>query len=130
MKITEMELPARADLLGVVRLAVAGAGHVSRFNLDELEDLKLIVAEACYQVFEGGVGINCRLQIRTCLSSDTTRVIVSLVHGDTEREASHGLSQGLGLTLLKHLVDEISFHSNRRMTVLEMTRLRVRPSLN
>lgn len=129
VKRTEMELPARPDLLGVVRLAVAGAGHVMRFNLDELEDLKLIVAEACYQVCEGGVGKNSRLKVSTCLSDDTTHIVVSLTHEDASRKASEGLSQGLGLTLLRYLVDEINFRTNRGKTTLELTRGRSR-SLN
>lgn len=43
----EMRIPADARWVRVVRLAAAGVASVLNFSIDEIEDIKLAVAEAC-----------------------------------------------------------------------------------
>jgi serine/threonine-protein kinase RsbW len=43
----EMQIPARAEWVRVVRLATAGVASRAGFAYDDIEDIKLAVAEAC-----------------------------------------------------------------------------------
>ncbi|MFS8513265.1 MAG: anti-sigma B factor RsbW, partial [Planifilum fulgidum] len=43
----ELTIPAKADFVGVVRLAVSGIASRMGFSYDDIEDLKVAVAEAC-----------------------------------------------------------------------------------
>ena len=43
----ELHIPSRAEWVGVARLAVAGIAQPLEFSIEDVEDLKLAVAEAC-----------------------------------------------------------------------------------
>jgi serine/threonine-protein kinase RsbW len=43
----ELTIPAKAQYVGVVRLTVSGIANRMGFDYDEIEDMKLAVAEAC-----------------------------------------------------------------------------------
>lgn len=46
----EMKVPAKAEYVGVVRLTVSGIANRMGFSYDEIEDIKVAVAEACTNV--------------------------------------------------------------------------------
>ena len=52
----EMRIPARAEWVRVVRLATAGVAARLGFSYDDVEDLKLAVAEACNNAILHGNG--------------------------------------------------------------------------
>ena len=43
----EIRFPSRSEYVGVVRLAVSGIAQRCNFTMDEIEDLKIAVTEAC-----------------------------------------------------------------------------------
>jgi serine/threonine-protein kinase RsbW len=45
--VVELRIPCRAEWVAVARLAVAGVANRLRFSVEEIEDVKLAVAEAC-----------------------------------------------------------------------------------
>ena len=45
--VVELQIPARAEWVAVARLAVAAVASRQRFSVDEIEDIKLAVAESC-----------------------------------------------------------------------------------
>ncbi len=59
-------LPARPEMVGVARLTAASLAGVIDFTLDEIEDLKIAVAELCHQLIgpegnEGSISLTYRL---------------------------------------------------------------------
>ena len=46
-EVISMRFPADTEYLSAIRLAVSGVAGVMDYNLDEIEDLKSCVAEAC-----------------------------------------------------------------------------------
>ncbi len=76
----DFELPAAPEFISVVRLMVAGMGNSLAFNVEELENLKLAVGEACYQLFLSGVSDRSRLLVRSRMTSPGFKVRVSLLH--------------------------------------------------
>ena len=48
----EIRFPSRREYVGVVRLAISGIAQRCNFTIDEIEDLKIAVTEACTNVIE------------------------------------------------------------------------------
>ena len=52
----QLRIPSRAEWVSVARLAVAGIAHRIEATIDEVEDLKLAVAEACTNCIQHAQG--------------------------------------------------------------------------
>ena len=50
LDVIELKIPAKADYVGVVRLLVSGLANRMGFAYDDIEDVKVAVAEACTNV--------------------------------------------------------------------------------
>jgi len=48
----EMKVPAKAEYVGVIRLSVSGIANRMGFNYEDIEDLKVAIAEAVTNVVE------------------------------------------------------------------------------
>jgi len=55
--VVELRIPARAEWVAVARLAAAAVGSRMRFSVDEIDDLKLAIAEACTNIIQRSEGI-------------------------------------------------------------------------
>ena len=137
----EMRLPARAEWVRVVRLATAGVASRVGFSYDEVEDIKLAVAEACnnaiihsttditpgastplitiyWQVLPGGVRIS--------ISDEGRLDPPGIVRKSTPQadETLHELPEsGMGLLLIESLMDEVEHQSGPDLdTTIHMTK--------
>ena len=136
----EMRLPASAAWVRVVRLATAGVASRVGFSYDEVEDIKLAVAEACnnaiihstidptpgastprimvyWQVLPGGVRISVADEGRL----DPPGIIRSTPAAD---ENSDELPEsGMGLILIEGLMDKVEHESGPDLdTTIHMTK--------
>lgn len=108
-----LKLPGDPKYVGIVRLAVSGLASRLQFTYEDVEDLKLAVAEACTHAIEHGHGqeisVECQVQdafLSLCVS-----------HKGTIPEEN----DDLGVFLIKSLMDEVNFqHSNGQGTRLFM----------
>lgn len=118
-----LELPCLPQYLLVARLTAGGCGHRARLSLEDIEDLKVAVAEACTNV------INHAFDDRT--SPAARKMIVRFMPGNDElkvevedegkgfdpdqiaREKRDGLEGGggLGFGLMRELTDSLKIES-------------------
>jgi serine/threonine-protein kinase RsbW len=134
----EMRIPARAEWVRVVRLATAGVAARLGFSYDDVEDLKLAVAEACNNaILHGNAGVRNVdndaslpfVTVKWAVFSDRLRISVSdqgrldnLVLPASPTSAAQSESDGdelsaelpeggMGLLLIQSLMDEVSQES-------------------
>jgi serine/threonine-protein kinase RsbW len=136
-EVVSVEIPARADLLALVRLVVGNvAAYVLELSDERIDDLRLAVSEACANSIEaygdapdGTVTVSCEV--------DDDMVVVSVVdHAGgfdpaalrTAPPPTHPerleFERGLGIPLIRALVDEAHFDASPAGTTV---RLVVRP---
>ena len=136
----EMRIPARPEWVRVVRLATAGVAARLGFSYDEVEDLKLAVAEACNNaILHGNAGMSStpntplpQVTIRWKISPDRLRISVSdegrlnegalplLAKTSVPNELPEG---GMGLILIQSLMDEVEHEFGPHAdTTLHMTK--------
>jgi serine/threonine-protein kinase RsbW len=73
-----LTLPANSAYLSVLRTATAGLAARLQFTLDEIEDLRIAVDEACAMLLAGGESDDAELNCRFVLASDQITVTVSV----------------------------------------------------
>jgi serine/threonine-protein kinase RsbW len=114
-ELVELRIPARAEWVALARLAAATVANRLRFSIDEIEDVKLAVAEACAAVIQHeGHGEFIQLSCEALGDSLRVRVHDSGRHGVHAAEHAHmnfdeARIAGLGIFLIRTLMDEVSY---------------------
>jgi serine/threonine-protein kinase RsbW len=124
----ELRIPSRAEWVGVARLAVAGIASRLHFSIEDIEDLKLAVAEACTNCIQhaaesDSVAITCQM------FSDKIVIVVedhgrSATAGElAPRRLGEPQVGGLGIFLIRSLMDDVEYELNPETgTRLTMTK--------
>lgn len=134
-ELVELRIPARPDWVALARLAAATVANRLRFSIEEIEDVRLAVAEACAAVIQHE-GHGEFIQLTCEALDDSLRVRVH----DSGRHGGHVAKQermnfdqarvaGLGIFLIRTLMDEVSYdvHPQLGTDLLMVKRSAVRP---
>lgn len=133
-EIVELEIPARPDFLSLARLVITGAATIEpTFGDDRVEDLRLAVSEACTNAIEAHAhsGRDDRIVIRCDLAEDRIEVAVTDHGGGFDPDDTAGApdaddpdrleyESGLGIPLMRILVDETEFQVSPSGTVVRL----------
>lgn len=120
-----LEIPARPEFVSVVRLVVATAAKTRRLvDDDRVDDLKLAVSEACTNAIEASGAIGSDGRVRVAVEEDLDCLVVTVadnglgfdptdipVHPPVTDPDRLNFERGLGIPLMRTLVDEVSFES-------------------
>ena len=124
----ELKIPAKAEWVAVARLAIAAVANRLNFSIEDIEDVKLAVAEACTHCIQQGgrndaIWITCEtepemLTIRVRDEQNRVRpTVVSDGGTDDQRLGS------LGVFLIRSLMDSVDYDVDpERGTSLVMTK--------
>src|SRR5579872_7000384 len=123
--VVELRIPARAEWVAVARLAAAAVGSRMRFSVDEIDDLKLAIAEACTNCIQRSEGIEYS-DIRWHAEPAFLRVTVGGDGRGSKLESVKAGAEdprvgGLGVFLIRSLMDEVEYdldpNSGPRLTM-------------
>jgi serine/threonine-protein kinase RsbW len=97
-----LKIPGKPEFVGVVRLAISGLASRLKFSYEDVEDLKLAVAEACSHAIAHGKGqdisIECKVQNSALYVSVSDK---GEDHQDQEED--------MGIFLIRSLMDEVHY---------------------
>jgi serine/threonine-protein kinase RsbW len=128
MNNVRLVIPAQAEYMDVVRLCLYGIATKSGFSYEEIEDMKVAVAEACNNAVlhaypeqsEGVIEISFEQQDTSFmvkvkdfgLSFNHTKALehAAPIQADEVKELKVG---GLGIYLMKALMDEVSVQTDQ-----------------
>lgn len=100
-------LPAQPKNVRVARLTLAAIASRLPFNVDQTEDMKLALAEACNNVIEHAKETK-DLEIKFESNANKLTIIVTDQGQGFEPEKMDE-TKGLGLVFIKSLMDEVEF---------------------
>ncbi|HEY1977222.1 MAG TPA: ATP-binding protein [Candidatus Baltobacteraceae bacterium] len=113
--LVELRIPSRAEWVALARLAVAAVANRLRFSIEDIEDIKLAVAEACTAVIQHErhgefIDLTCEtssngLRVRV---RDAGRQALSRENGKT-MDLDEARIAGLGVFLIRTLMDEVAY---------------------
>jgi serine/threonine-protein kinase RsbW len=126
--VVELRIPSKAEWVAVARLAVAAVANRLNFSIEDIEDVKLAVAEACTNCIQHGGGSE-QIQI-TCETAPDGLTIRVCDFGRGARPAGtepgsidEARVGGLGVFLIRSLMDSVEYDVNPdRGTNLVMTK--------
>lgn len=110
-----MSLPCKPEYVGVARLTVSAIANRMGFNIEEIEDIKVAVAEACTNAIKHGKDEKFDLDIDIYLNKLQILIKDSGKGYDTKQLKSPDLQNpkegGLGIFIIKTLMDEVELKS-------------------
>lgn len=128
MAVVELRIPSKAEWVAVARLAVAAVANRLNFSIEDIEDVKLAVAEACTNCIQHAHGSD-QIEITCETESDSLTVRVRDYGQGTRPEpvASRNAEEprvgGLGVFLIRSLMDSVEYDVHpERGTNLVMTK--------
>ena len=133
-EVIELEIPARAEFVALARLVVSAlASSDSNLADERIDDLKLAVSEACTNAIEAhdAAGSSEQVLVRCRAGAETLEVCVEdRGHGfDPAGLPDHPpvtdpdrlkYERGLGIPLIKALVDEVLFNPTDEGTAVRL----------
>ena len=116
-EIVELRIPCRAEWVALVRLATAAVANRLHFSIEEIEDVKLAVAEACTAVIQHaahGEFIEVTFETMPAALHMHVRDSGRASGGSPVRalDFEEARSAGLGVFLIRTLMDEVSYDGN------------------
>ena len=131
----ELQIPARAEFVALVRLVVSSLASARRILADDrIDDLKLAVSEACTNAIEahGAASLDDRIVVRCWEGDDRLEVRVEdrgegfdpqalPEHPPVTDPDRLNFERGLGIPLIKTLVDEVQFETTDTGTSVRLT---------
>lgn len=131
----ELQIPARAEFVALVRLVVSSLASARRVLADDrIDDLKLAVSEACTNAIEahGAASLDDRIVVRCWEGDDRLEVSVEdrgegfdpqalPEHPPVTDPDRLNFERGLGIPLIKTLVDEVEFETTDAGTSVRLT---------
>ncbi|MDQ2866657.1 MAG: ATP-binding protein [Candidatus Eremiobacteraeota bacterium] len=115
--IVEIRIPCKAEWVALARLSVAAVASRLHFSIDEIEDVKLAVAEACTNAIQHAHG-SPNIEIKCEAVPDGLRIAVRDHGRGTRPETirSRNIEDervgGLGVFLIRSLMDDVTYDVN------------------
>lgn len=113
----ELRIPCKAEWVALARLSVAAVASRLQFSIDEIEDIKLAVAEACTNAIQHARG-SAYIEIRCEAIAGALRINVRDFGQGTRpelirsRELDDERIGGLGVFLIRSLMDDVTYDVN------------------
>lgn len=102
-----LNIPCKPDYISLVRLTTSAIAHNLKLSIDEIEDIKVCIGEACVNL----INKNCsgEISIHFEVSEGMLKIDVKdVLEGKTVD--SDGFEEGeLGLLIITSLMDEVKF---------------------
>ena len=120
-KTVKLSIPNSSEFVSVVRLAVSSVAARMDFSVEDLEDIKIALSEACtnavqyaYGSKSGQVDITCHLmddKLEIEIQDQGCGFDITKLKSGEVKEPSDKNGLGLGLMFLKTLMDEADIQS-------------------
>ena len=123
----KMEISANPEYVSIIRLTTSGIANKVGFCLDDIEDLKVAISEACTNAIKHSLEDRFTI-IYTMIEKGLTIEIIDNGKGYNTKEVSEpdldNLNEsGMGLFIIESLMDEVNVESTEgKGTSIKMTK--------
>lgn len=123
----KMEISANPEYVSIIRLTTSGIANKVGFCLDDIEDLKVAISEACTNAIKHSLEDRFTI-IYTMIENGLTIEIIDNGRGYDAKEISEPdldnlKESGMGLFIIQSLMDEVHLESTEgKGTSIKMTK--------
>ena len=123
-----MNMSVNPDFVSVIRLTLSGVASRIGFSLDDIEDMKVCVSEACTNAIKHSKKDEFQVKFYVYPDRLTIEGLDDGIGYDIDSLASPDLknpkTSGLGIFIIKTLMDEVEIKScDKCGTIIKMTKL-------
>ncbi len=123
----KMEIPANPDYVSILRLTTSGIANKLGFSMDDIEDMKVAVSEACSNAVKHSEDNKVSINFNLLNNGIQIEIIDNGKGYDVDSIETPDLSNpkegGLGLFIIQTLMDEVNIESKGNQgTTIKMTK--------
>lgn len=123
----KMEIPANPDYVSILRLTTSGIANKLGFSMDDIEDMKVAVSEACSNAVKHSEDNKVSINFNLLNNGIQIEIIDNGKGYDVDSIQTPDLSNpkegGLGLFIIQTLMDEVDIESKgNHGTTIKMTK--------
>ncbi|WP_432406094.1 ATP-binding protein [Wukongibacter sp. M2B1] len=122
-----ISLPSKPEYVSVARMTSSVIANKIGFNIEDIEDIKVAVGEACNNAVLHGCGSNCNFDVRFTIGYDSVIIEIKDEGRGFEVEKCpipdmcNPKEGGLGIFIIKSLMDKVEVESSEEKgTVIRM----------
>lgn len=123
--VIKLKIPARGEYLSLIRLTASSVAAKMGFNIDDIDDVKVSVGEACTSIIESlSPESESEFKIEYTVSENTLDIeIKSKVKSEAEesddveepaKEIESLLEEGLGIMIIQSLMDDVDISKSEK----------------
>jgi serine/threonine-protein kinase RsbW len=119
-------IPCSSEFVSIIRLAISGVAARMNFAIEDIEDIKISVSEACtnaiQHAYPDNTGKDNKIHIKARMHQEELEIEVKdngkgfdlgILGTTAQKKASEEkMGLGLGITFIKNLMDHAEFSSN------------------
>lgn len=115
----KMSIPNKPEYVSVIRLTTSALANKIGFNIEEIDDIKVAIAEACTFALQRKIE-NDNLNIEYNLFDSKLSIVV---RGDNlNNKVNESKENELGLFIIESLMDEVIFNDDNDSIEIIMTK--------
>ena len=123
----KMEIPANPDYVSILRLTTSGIANKLGFSMDDIEDMKVAVSEACSNAVKHSEDNKVSINFNLLNNGIQIEIIDNGKGYDVDSIETPDLTNpkegGLGLFIIQTLMDEVNISSRGNQgTTIKMTK--------
>lgn len=123
----KMEISTNPDYVGIIRLATSGVANKVGFSVDDIEDIKVAVSEACTNAIRHSEVDVFHIEFKILENGLCIEIIDKGkgydINSVSEVDLSNPKEGGLGVYIIKTLMDEVEIESKEKNgTSIKMTK--------
>lgn len=106
----ELKVPSKLDYISLIRLTSSSIANNLELNVDEIEDIKVCISEACVNIlnFSDTEEINILFDLK----KDGIYINIKNVLEDIPEDLKNSKQGEMGLLIINSLMDKVEFQDN------------------
>ncbi len=118
MEKINLTIPKKSEYMSTIRLTTSALSNMNGFNVDEIEDIKVIISEVC-TLFINGVENNSEpINIKYEMENGKLNVeVTDLNKGEISEEKS--TNNNMNIMIIESLADNYNFDAKSKKIVFE-----------
>jgi len=108
----ELKIPRRPEFVAVARLTVSGVASRLSFSYEDIEDIKIAVAEACTHAIQHKAVVTNEIRILCIFDDSHLAISIGSGRGAFKEGVKTGdvaNARSLGIFLIESLMDDVSY---------------------
>jgi len=120
MENVKLVIPKKSEYLSTIRLTTSALSNINEYNIDDIEDLKVIISEIC-NFFINNIEKNVKpLEIEYFIENDTFKIEVSDLN-EGEITENNKINSEMCILIIESLADKYEIDLENKKICFEKT---------